>query len=90
MIKMYRSSYWKDNIEEFIVIKLSDKSIWFKNSNGNESRELLDTKDYCWFNSLKEAIEWKQGKIDYELQCAESKVKYVKDKLERFRSSNGI
>ena len=90
MIKMYRSSYWKYNIEEFIVIKLSNKSIWFKNSNGDEGRELLNTKDYCWFNTLKEAIEWKQSKLDFELQHAEAKVKYVKDKLERFHSSNGL
>jgi hypothetical protein len=87
---MYRSSYWKDNIEEYIIIKLSDKSIWFKDSNGDESRELLNTKDYCWFNTLKEAIEWKQSKLDFELKQAESRVKYVKDKLERFRLSNGI
>lgn len=90
MNKMFRVSMWSDSVDEYEKVKTSDKSILFINSIGKEERELLKTKDYAWFDSKKDALEWKKSKLEFEVKLKQNTLNYYQKKLDEFVASNGI
>lgn len=84
MIEMYRMSSWSDHLEKFEVIKTSDKSVWFKNHNKKERRELLITNDYCWFNSKIVALKWREDILRLDIQRAKNALNNSEEKLDKF------
>ena len=86
MSKIYRISTWSSKIDEYEIVKLTDKSVWFLNSEGKEQRELLKTERTAWFESINDAIDWKKSKLEFE----QDTLNYYQKKLDDFLSSNNI
>lgn len=90
MSKIYRISMWSSQIDEYEIVKLTDKSIWFLNSEGKEQRELLKTERTAWFESKNDAIEWKKSKLEFEVELKQDTLNYYQKKLDDFLLSNNM
>jgi len=90
MIKMYRIATWSHQIDEYVVVKLTDKTVWFINSQGKEEKELLKSKSVGWFNFKKDAIDWKKSILEFEVKLKQDSLNYYQKRLDDFCTSNGI
>ena len=71
MKTMYRATTYLDRIEEYEVVKISEKSVWFKSEKGNQITERLSTQYCSWFDSKHEAFGWKEGILLEKVKTSE-------------------
>jgi len=81
MKTMFRTG-WGTEIEELEVIKTSNKSVWFKWSNGREDRELFKTNYYAWFNTKKEARDVLIKKYTHKVAGCRDSLNHAQENLD--------
>lgn len=87
-MKMYRVSIWSNNILRYNILKKTLKTVNFVNGNNDyTTKELIESKETAWFESLEEAVEWKKQKILFDIDFYQQKVDYKKRKLNDFIES---
>lgn len=75
------------SVEEIEVTKTSKKSVWFMakgygNNPSVESRELLKTTCYKWYNTKQEAVDTLIAELNNKVDDAEYRLKLAKSNLE--------
>lgn len=84
MKTMYKATTYLNKIEEYEVVKISEKSVWFKSEKGNQFTERLSNQYYSWFGSKHEAYEWKEKKYLEEVNLCEVALNRSLQKLSDF------
>jgi hypothetical protein len=92
--KMYRTSKYNYNIEEFTVVKVTEKSVTYLRRKwvlGNidsdefvEDRQLKITNWYNWHDTLQDAIDHVRYKITLKIWNYKSSTETEKKNLEAF------
>ena len=81
------NSTWDNSIQEKIVIRTTDKSVWFNFTwySGTEiRRELKRTNDYAWFDTRVEAFDFIKDKLTREIKYKEIELRLSTDRLVEF------
>lgn len=81
-------SKWDNSIQEKVVIRTTDKSVWwlynFLDGGTEIYRELKITNDYAWFNTEVEAFDFIKDKLIREIKYKETELKLSNDRLVDF------
>lgn len=81
-------SKWDNSIQEKIVIRTTDKSVWFSFTRWNGGteicRELKRTNDYAWFNTRVEAFDFIKDRLTREIKYKETELKLSNERLVDF------
>jgi len=89
-MKMYKiSTIGNFEIEEFEVIKKSDKSVWFKRTNkitGKiiNDRELKKTMYYKWVDSYQEARNYIIDRLKFRIAGHKNRAVIAETELKKF------
>ena len=81
------NSKWDNSIQEKIVVRTTDKSVWFNftwNGGTEICRELKTTNDYAWFDTRVEAFDFIKDKLIWEIEYKETELKLSNDRLVDF------
>ncbi len=87
MKTMFRTCSWSNNITEFEVTKLTDKSVYYIH-NGKPQRELIETQTYKWHNTIQEAVEHKRKQLIEIKQSLQAKLEYAHKSLREFECAH--
>ena len=94
---MYRVYKYSNRIEEAVVVKTTDKSVWI-NWNDNDGsyhssvdriyKELRITKEHAWLETREEAFKWIENQHLRQIQHFENMVRYYNQELNDFYKQN--
>lgn len=82
---MYRTTYGI-KLEEFEVLKSTEKSIWFINKSGKQDRELRHTDSYQWHETKQAAIDFLLKKYIGEKKRLENRIAQVSEQIEAIKA----
>lgn len=88
MVKMYRTTDYKNEIIEKEFIEVSDKSVyWINERTGKKARELISTNYYIWHKSKEEAVLWLKNRLEKKIEIAEDNIKRARQALSELETA---
>lgn len=84
---MYRisSDRYDIYIEEFLITKETDKSVWFSYlGSRNSHRELKQCDSHRWFNTKEQAFEYKRKELLLHIDARQKDLDYANENLNKF------
>jgi hypothetical protein len=85
IFKIYNPDTFDNNsIDEFELVKSTEKSVWLLLDNGNIQRNLKITAAYMWFDSKEEAYKYMEDRMHQEIYYAQRSLTFYSKKLKDF------
>lgn len=80
------SDRYDTSIDEFVVIKETDKTVWFLYPGAKSaSKELKKCDVHCWFDTKEEAFEHKKRGLISQIDYWQAQTDYIKEQLNKFK-----